>query len=461
MIVPLVVACAYFMENFDGTVITTALPAMAHSFHASAAALSIGITAYMISIAVCIPMSGWVVDRYGSRTVFRAAILVFALASAWCGLATRLDEFVAARVLQGIGGAMMVPVGRLIILRSVNKAEFVRAMSMVTIPGVVGQVLGPPVGGFFATYLTWRWIFYVNIPISVVGIILVGIYIDNIRSDNCPKFDWGGAVIAGFALGCVTGGLDMLAARQATAPSIGVLVLGALFSIWSVRHMRRRSAPLLELSLLRITTFATGITGGFSFRMAAAAIGFLLPLLLQIGFGMAPFTSGVLVFFSALGAFMMKASAPPILRRFGFRRVLLGNGLLSAISIFVCLLFQATTPLVLIAAVLLAGGFARSLQFAALNTVVYAEVPPPRASSATSFASMVQPLASGAGVAISAVLLQWSSAGKASHALGPGDIRIALAAAGLIALLGTLPFRRLSADAGGELSGHHLTAKPE
>lgn len=461
MIVPLVVACAYFMENFDGTVITTALPTMARAFHVSAASASAGITAYMLAVSVCIPMSGWAADRYGSRTVFRAAIVVFMLASIGCAMATRLDAFVVARVLQGAGGAMMVPVGRLIVLRSVDKTAFVRAMSLVTVPGVVGQVLGPPVGGFLTNYLSWRWIFYINIPIGLLGVCLVSLLIDNVRSDSVRKFDWRGALLAAIGLGCLTIGLGRMAAGGAWLPCLAIFMCAAASGAWTVRHMRRCEAPLLELSLLRISTFATAIVGGASFRMAAAAMSFLLPLLLQISFGMSAFASGVLMFFSALGAFLMKASSPPILRRFGFRHVLLVNGLLSAASIFACLLLNVSTPWALIAVVLLVGGFVRSLQFAALNTIVYADVPPLFASAATSFASMLQPLASGAGVAVSAVLLRLCSATGGGPSPGPFDIRVALGVAGVIVLAGTLPFRRLAHDAGGELSGHALSAKSE
>lgn len=300
-----------------------------------------------------------------------------------------------------------------------------------------------------------------NIPIGLLGVCLVSILIDNVRSDTCRSFDWSGALLAAVALGCLTIGLDRVAAGGAALPCLAIFALAVAFGAWAVHHMRRCGEPLLELALLRIPTFATAIAGGASFRMAAAAIGFLLPLLLQIGFGMGPFAAGVLVFFSALGAFLMKASSPPILRRFGFRHVLLVNGCLSAASIFACLLLGVLTPWVVMAAVLLAGGFVRSLQFAALNTVVYADVPPSLASAATSFASMVQPLASGAGVAVSAVLLRLFSVTGGTHAPDRIDIRVALGAAGLIALVGTLPFRSLAHDAGGELSGHGLSANPE
>jgi len=450
-IVPLVVACAYFMENFDGTVINTALPMMAVSLRTSAVSASIGITAYMLAVAVCIPMSGWAADRYGNRSVFRLAIVLFMLASVWCATATRLDMFVAARVLQGMGGAMMVPVGRLIVLRSVEKTDFVRAMSLVTVPGVIGQVLGPPVGGFLVNYLSWRWIFYVNIPVALAGVILVSILIDNVRSDNARSFDWPGAVIVAISLAGLVLGMDRVTEGSEPYTCAALFAIALFAGIFAVRHLRACAEPLLDLSLLCVSTFATAIAGGTLFRMAAAATMFLLPLLLQLGFGMNAFHSGIYVFCSAIGAFLMKAMAPPILRQFGFRRVLIVNGCLSALSIVLCMTLQAWTPWFLMAALLLAGGVARSLQFAALNTVVYADVPPSLASAATSFASMSQPLASGAGVAVSALLVRLF--GTAGSPAGLFEIRIALCAAGLIALLGAVPFLRLAVNAGAELTG--------
>jgi EmrB/QacA subfamily drug resistance transporter len=449
-IVPLIVASAYFMENFDGTVITTALPSIAHSFGSSAPAASAGITAYMFAVAIFIPVSGWLADRYGSKTVFRAAIGLFTLASMLCGVSSGLIEFTAARALQGISGAMMLPVGRLIVLRSTSRAEYVRAMSLVTMPGVVGQIMGPLLGGFFASYLTWRWIFFVNLPIGLLGIGLVTLLMDEQPGELRSQFDWRGAGLVGVGVGCVIAGLSMMASSAEMSIAVPLLVVGVVSGVLAVRHLRAYPHPLLELKLLATSTFSRGASGTFLFRLAAAGFGFVLPLLLQIVLGMKPFLAGVLVFGSALGAFVMKGSAPPILRRFGFRSVLLCNGALSALSILVCMWFGLTTPLLIIAMALLVGGFVRSLQFAALNAVVYADVDPPLMSAATSFASMLQPLASAAGIAASALLLRLS-AGRG--VLTAFDMRITLLTLGAIALGAVWPFLAMADMAGAELSG--------
>jgi EmrB/QacA subfamily drug resistance transporter len=373
-LIPLIVASAYFMENFDGTVITTALPSIARSFSSNATAASAGITAYMFAVAIFIPVSGWLADRYGSKRVFRAAIALFTLASMLCGVSDSLLEFTAARALQGVSGAMMLPVGRLIVLRSTSRAEYVRAMSFVTMPGVVGQIMGPLLGGFFAGYLTWRWIFFVNLPIGVLGVCLVTLMMEEQAREPRLQFDWRGACLVGVAVGCLISGLSLMASSQGTSMAVALLAVGLPASVLAVRHLRSCPHPLLELRLFGIPTFTRGAWGTFLFRLAAAAFGFVLPLLLQLVLGMKPFIAGVLVFGSAIGAFAMKGLAPPVLRRFGFRSVLLFNGALSALSILACIGFGLATPTVCIAVILLAGGFTRSLQFAAHNSVVYADV---------------------------------------------------------------------------------------
>jgi EmrB/QacA subfamily drug resistance transporter len=453
-IVPLIVASAYFMENFDGTVITTALPSIARSFASSATAASAGITAYMFAVAIFIPVSGWLADRYGSKRVFRAAIALFTLASMLCGVSRGLFEFTAARALQGVSGAMMLPVGRLIVLRSTSRAEYVRAMSLVTMPGVVGQIMGPLLGGFFAGYLTWRWIFFVNLPIGLLGVCLVTLMMEEHAAQARSQFDWRGACLVGVAVGCLISGLSVMASSPGMLLAVLLFAVGLAAAVGAMRHLGTCRHPLLELRLFGIATFARGAWGTFLFRLAAAAFGFVLPLLLQLVLGMKPFVAGVLVFGSAIGAFAMKGMAPPVLRRFGFRSVLLFNGVLSALSILACLGFGLATPMLLIAGILLAGGFTRSLQFAALNAVVYADVEPPSMSAATSFASMLQPLASAAGIAASALLLRVSAGGGAVHqTLSTFDMRITLLAIGTIALGAAWPFLAMSHAAGAELSG--------
>lgn len=459
-IIPLVVSCAYFMENFDATVIATALPSMARSFSTSAPATSIGITAYMLTVAMFIPPSGWLADRYGCRTVFRGAIGLFTLASLLCALSQTLAGFTAARALQGVGGAMMVPVGRLIVLRSTDRADYMRAMAWVTMPGVVGQIAGPVVGGFFATYLGWRWIFYVNLPIGALGMLLVTLLIDNRRGDGVAPFDWRGACMVGAAAGCLVYGLSLATSPQGVARALALLAFGVFAGVAALRHLRRRADGVLDLKLFALPTFARAAGGTVLYRAGASGFSFLLPLVLQIGLGMSAFASGLLVFASSLGAFTMKAYAPPVMRRFGFRNVLLYNGVVCALSMVTCALFGLDTPRWVIAAILFVGGFARSLQFAALNTVVYADVEPQRMSAATSFASMLQPLASACGIAASAVLLRVVGGATAYAGLPLFGLRITLLGVSLLALGAAWPFRGLARTAGAAMSGRETLSSP-
>jgi len=457
MIVPLIVACALFMENLDGTVITTALPAMALSFDTSPIRLSLGVTAYMLSLAVFIPVSGWVADRFGARTVFRLAIAVFILGSILCGLSMGVLEFAAARVLQGIGGAMMVPVGRLIMIRRVEKSELVRAMAYLTVPALIGPVLGPPVGGFITTYVSWRWIFFLNVPIGILGIVLVTYLIENYREEETWPFDWVGFVLTGTSLTCLMYDFDLVGHPGESGWLAWILLgVGAASGASALVHSKLHLHPLIDLTLLEVPTFAKTVAGGSIFRMCAGALPFLLPLMLQVGFGMSAFASGLLTFASAVGSFTMKMSTRPILRRFGFRNVLVGNGIISAVSLVVCSFFTISTPSFLIFAVLLAGGFFRSLQYTSLSTLAFADILPQRLSGATSISSMMQQLSNGMGIALGAVLLHGMLAwrGAAAGALSAGDARVAFVIAGVLALLSLPFFLGLAADAGAEVSGH-------
>ena len=327
MIVALVVACAFFMETFTGTVITTAIPQMARSFGSDPVRLSLAVTAYMLSLAIFIPLSGWVADRYGSRTVFRAAIGVFTLASVFCGLSDNLAELVAARIIQGIGGAMMVPVGRLAMFRSVDRSQYVRAMAWMTVPAFVGPVVGPPVGGFITTYFTWRWVFFLNVPIGVVGMVLVTYLIENHREAVRRPLDWLGFLLSGLSLASILYSLD-LAAHGSLADTLGfaaLLAAGLAVGALAVLHALRHPTPLLNLALFRFPTFALSLWGGLFFRISAGSIPFLLPVFLQVGLGMTAFVSGILIFADAIGNIAMNAVAPAALRRFGFRSVVVSN----------------------------------------------------------------------------------------------------------------------------------------
>ena len=324
--VTLIVAVALFMETMDSTVIATSLPAIARDLGEDPIALKLALTSYLLSLAVFIPLSGWAADRFGARTVFRAAIVVFTLGSAACGFASSLFDFVLFRIVQGIGGAMMVPVGRLVILRTVPKSELISALAWLTIPALMGPVIGPPLGGFITTFASWRWIFWINIPIGVLGVILATYYIQNFREEELPPLDVKGFILSGVGLSGLAFGFTTIG-QGLFPPAVvaALLIVGFVGCFLYVRHARTAIAPLLDLSLLKIDTFFASVVGGFIYRVGIGATPFLLPLLLQLGFGLTPFQSGMLTFSTAVGAIAMKTTAAPILRRFGFKQVLVIN----------------------------------------------------------------------------------------------------------------------------------------
>ena len=454
MLVPLIVACALFMENLDSTVLATALPAIARSLDENPLHLNLAISAYLFSLAVFIPVSGWVADRFGARTVFRGAIGIFLLGSVLCGLSPSLPAFVAARILQGMGGALMVPVGRLVLLRSVPKSELVSAMAYLTIPALIGPVVGPPLGGFIATYLSWRWIFWINIPVGILGIILATRFIPAIREKHVPPLDIAGLLLTATALTGLVFGFETTGRDILPAPLVVLLlVVGATAALVYVAHARRASHPIIDLSLLRIATFRASVTGGSMFRIGIGAIPFLLPMMLQIGFHRTPFESGMLTFAAALGAMGMKTTAARILRRFGFRRVLIANAVASSAFLAAFALFRPTTPGWIIFAVLVSGGFFRSLQFTSINTIAYADVPSQRMSLATSFASAAQQLSLSIGVGTGALLLHLTAVAHGSTSVVAADFAPAFLGVALISALSTIVFTGLSRDAGSEVSG--------
>jgi EmrB/QacA subfamily drug resistance transporter len=456
-LVPLIVACALFMENLDSTVIATSLPAIAADIGANPLALKLAVTSYLLSLAVFIPVSGWTADRFGARRVFAAAIFVFMLGSVGCALANSLEGFVIARIVQGMGGAMMTPVGRLVLVRTIDKRELVSAMAWVTIPALIGPVVGPPVGGFITTYASWHWIFLINIPIGVVGIILVLLYIDPVPAEYQEPFDatgmlLAGAGVAGLAFGLSVAGLDML-----PLPVVVALIVGGAISMAAyLAHARRVPAPILDFSLLRYPTFNASLVGGFLFRLGIGALPFLLPLMLQTGFNMTPFQSGLVTFAGALGAIGMKTVAARTINRFGFKRVLIFNALISASFIAAIAVFQPGMPVSVLIAILLVGGFFRALEFTASNTIAYAEVEPRRMSRATALASVGQQLSISAGVAVGALMvdlsLRWRGAASTNDLMA-GDFTAAFLVVAAISAASALWFWRLPADAGAEMSG--------
>lgn len=453
-LLPMIIGAALFMQTLDSTVISNALPTMARSLHEDPVTLNLAITAYLLSAAVFLPISAWVADRFGTRNVFRAAIVGFAVSSLLCGISQNLAELVAGRMLQGLAGAMMLPVGRLVLLRSVPKSELVRAMSYLTMPALLGPILGPPLGGFIVTFSSWRWIFFINLPMGLLGVILATLFIPDVREAVKERLDVRGFILTGCGLAGLVYGFDNLGRN--VLPFIVVaamLVGGAICAALYVFHARRTPHAILDLSLLRIDTFTASVIGGLFSRLVIGASPFLLALLLQLGFGLSAFRAGLLTFVGAVGALLMKTTAGPIIRRFGFRPVLIANAVAVAIMSASYCLFRASTPVWILLSVLLVGGFFRSLQFTALNALSYADVPAPLMSRASSLASMFQQLAQSLGIGIAALLIHYTLAWRHSATLSAADITPAFAIVAALSLIALFFFIRLPPNAGAEVSG--------
>jgi EmrB/QacA subfamily drug resistance transporter len=460
-LIPLIVATALFMENMDSTVISTSLPAIAADIGTSPLTLKLAITSYLLSLAVFIPASGWTADRFGARLVFSAAVGVFMAGSIGCAMSSTVTHFVIARIVQGFGGAMMTPVGRLVLLRSIDKSALVNAMAWVTVPALVGPVLGPPLGGFITTYLTWHWIFLINIPIGMVGIVMALRFIDPICSENPERFDLYGLVPAGIGLGGIAFGLSVAGLNLLPwSVVIALIALGSVSMTLYVIHAKRTASPVLDFALLRLPTMRASIIGGFMFRLGIGSLPFLLPLLMQIGFGLTPLQSGLVTFASAAGAMGMKTLAARIIRTFGFRNIMIINAVVSSVFLAACALFTISTPLLLIMILLVVGGFFRSLQFTAINTLAYAEVEPDRMSRATTLVSVNQQLAVSAGVAVGAALVETTMWFHHVTELSAAEFGPAFIVVAVISSLSAYFFFELPADAGHQVSGRGVIVVP-
>jgi EmrB/QacA subfamily drug resistance transporter len=455
-IVPLVVATALFMENTDSTILATALPTIARDLGLDPLSLKLAVTSYLVSLAVFIPVSGWVADRVGACTTFRLALAVFMIASIGCAFSSTLGQFVFWRAAQGLGGAMMVPVGRMVVIRTAPKAELVQALSFISMPALIGPMLGPPLGGLIVTYADWRWIFFVNIPIGVLGIALATLFIPDIREET-PRLDAKGFLLLASGFGGLILGTAMLG-RRIAPPEVaaGCIATGAIALPLYWRPAMSVSRPLLDVRLLRLKTFEAGIAGALFFRFGVGASAFLLPLMLQIAFGLDALTSGLITFAGALGALAVKPLARGFLRRFGFRRLLIVNGVLASAVLLASALFTPTTPHLVLTAVLLAGGFLRSLQFTSLTAITYAEIEPRQVGSATGMASVGQQVSVSLGVAVGAMAVEVSEWARGHAVPETSDFSAAFVVVGLMSMVSALLMLRLPAGAGDEMSGRRL-----
>jgi EmrB/QacA subfamily drug resistance transporter len=454
--VSLVVAASMFMQILDGVIIVTALPQMARDFGVATLDMSIGITAYMLMAAVVIPSASWMSDRFGARRVFLIAMLVFTLSSLACGMATDLTQFVIARIVQGAGGALMFPIGRVIVLRSVQKSEIVQAIGLTVWPALFAPVVGPAIGGFLTTYVSWHWNFWINVPLGIAGMALVLSIIPKDTEFKAHPFDWAGFILTGISLAALLYGFDGLA--QGTIPlplAAGLAALGLVVGVGAVLWLRRASHPLLDLKTLQIPTFrASEAMSGAVLRLTINATPFLLPLMFQVGFGLDPLAAGGLVLVYFLGNLLMKSVTTPILRRFGFRNVLTVNGTLAGLSILACGFLGADTAYPATFAVLFIAGLTRSMQFTALATLAFADVDGDKRSSASTLSSMFQQVAMVFGVALAAAILNVSQVVRGGPALELPDFRVAFFTVGALCIAASLQLLVLPRNAGSEVSGH-------
>lgn len=453
--IALIVASALFMQNLDSAVLATALPSMARDLKEDPARLGAAITSYLVSLTVFIPFSAWIADRFGAKRVFMAAILVFVGSSLLCGRAQGLGELIAFRVLQGLGGAMMVPVGRLLLLRGVAKKDMLSAMAWLTMPALLGPVTGPPLGGVLTDLLSWRAVFWINVPIGLIGFALVAWKIPHVPPTRPGPPDLVGLALTGSALALVMFGLETVGRHVVPGwVSWSGLALGLAVGALAIRHCRRVARPAVDLSLFRIATFRDPAVPGSLFRIGAGAVPFLIPVMLQIGFGMSATESGFVSFATALGAFAMKPLVRPMLRRWGFRRTLMVNGVLAASGIGALALISPAWPSLAIFVLLAAGGLARSLQFTSLNTLAFADVPTERMSAATALYGTLQQLTPALGVVLATATLEVSLALSDRATLLAADFTWGFVVAAVVVVLSVPLHARLPADAGGEVSGH-------
>jgi len=446
------------MEQMDSTVIATSLPAIASDIGTSAVALKLAVTSYLVALAIFIPISGWMSDRFGAKNIFRLAIVVFVLGSVACGFSHSIQEFVFARFFQGIGGSMMTPVGRLLLVRGTPRNELVNAMAWLTIPALIGPIMGPPLGGFLTTYLSWHWVFWINVPISILGLILVTKYLPAGEPRSPRPMDFPGFFLSAIAFTGLVFGMSVI-----SLPALPIyygyitIAVGAVSAAVYLWHARRAKYPLLDPKMLRYPLFRAGILGASNFRIGIGAIPFLLPLMLQLSFGLTPFQSGSITLVTAIGALSSKFGAQRIFQRYGFRRVLGVGTLISSIFLAINGLFTPTTPEWIIMACLLVGGIIRSMCFTGINAMVFADIDEADSSQATAINSVSQQISLATGVAVAGAILD-ISANAHGGSLTLSDFHIAFYIVAIISALSTFTFFRLPQDAGSEVSGHRRPA---
>jgi EmrB/QacA subfamily drug resistance transporter len=462
-LLPWLVAVAFFMESLDTTILNTAVPAVAEALKVAPLSMKAVLSSYTLSLAVFIPISGWMADRYGTRRVFASAIGLFTLGSLLCGLSTNIHVLVGCRVLQGCGGAMMVPVGRLTIVRTFAKSELIRAMSFVAIPGLVGPMLGPIAGGLIVAYLHWRVIFFVNLPIGLAGLCLVYLHLPDYREKSNP-LDIVGLILFGSGIALLSYVLEVFGEHTLSVREVlGLLAISILLLAVYGFHASKTPFPLLELSLFRIRTFRAAVGGSFFTRLGIGGIPFILPLLYQVGLGFTPIHSGLLMMPQAIASMSLKITMPRILARFGYRGVLISNTVILGLFIVLFATIGVGTPLWLIVAEMFCYGFFSSLQYTSMNTLVYADVSEEQASSASSIASTMQQMSISFGIATASLVTALfipdrlhSSAPQMIHGIHNGFFVL-----GGLTVLSTIVFGELKSLDGNTTSQHKVLEHAE
>lgn len=456
--VSLIIAIAFFMQNLDTTAVNTAIPAMARSFGTDVVHLSAGVTSYLIALAIFIPVSGWIADRYGTRKVFCSAIIFFTIASILCGSSQNLSQFIIFRIMQGMAGAMMTPVGRLAVLKATPKENLVTAIAYITWPGLVAPILGPLVGGYLTTYWTWHWIFYVNVPLSIICVALAWHFIpEEDRTDSPkPRFDAIGFVISSLALAGFMYGVELLSRTEVPyfMPVLVVAIsLGLLY--FNIRYSRHISNPLIDYSVVKIPTYRVTIFTGSMSRMVIGVAPYLVPLMFQEGFGLNPFESGILFLATMAGNFCMKPLTVVVMRRFNFKNVLLINGFLVAVFTLFTAFLLPTTPTYIIVVVMFLSGMFRSMQFSSITTLAFADIPQSRMTSANTLYSTIQQMSTGMGIAMGAIFLRFSHMinGVGDHYTVP-DFRLSFIFVAILGFVSLYGYTKLAPDAGDIVRGN-------
>lgn len=445
LIISLTVGGAFLMENLDSTAITTAIPQMAKDFSVDTVTMSTGITAYVIMLAVFIPVSGWVADRYGTRTVFSSAVAGFLLSSIACGLSTTLPAFIVARVFQGISGAMMVPVGRLAVLNNTDKKDLITAIAYITWPGLAGPISGPFLGGLFTTYLSWHWIFFINVPLGVLIIYLTTRHIPNKVSETKRPLDKKGFLLSGIGLSCFMIGIELTGEKNANYLVTGSIVLLALvFLTFAIRHAKRTAHPLIDLSILKIKTFRVTIFTGTLTKIVINTSPLIIPLLFQIGFGMTAFQSGLLFMASMIGNLCMKPATIWVTRKFNFRAVLIGNGFLLATAIFLQAFLNPEIPIWLIVALLFFSGMTRSMQFSSLSALAYSDIPQSDMSNANTMYSTLQQISIAMGITFAAMSLHFAAIFNGNKTYKLEDFQLALFTIAAVCVLSLIQYSKIN-----------------